>query len=84
MFSTSAKEDWIGIQCEQIKASQNKKQQNSKRAYQTVKDLISEKQGRSTTMTSLGNVLQRKKRNKTRKPQQIGSILLILQLLELW
>ena len=43
-----AKEDWIGAQCEEIEACLNKN--NSKRAYQLVKDLISEKQGRSSTI----------------------------------
>ena len=41
-----AKEDWIGAQCE-IETCLNKN--NSKRAYQLVKDLTSEKQGRSST-----------------------------------
>ncbi|MEW8546448.1 MAG: hypothetical protein AB2693_23265, partial [Candidatus Thiodiazotropha sp.] len=41
-------EDWIGIQCEEIETCLKKS--NSKRAYQLVKDLISEKQGRSTTI----------------------------------
>ena len=31
-----AKEDWIGVQCEEIETSLNKS--NSKRAYQLVKD----------------------------------------------
>ena len=50
MFSTSvkAKEDWICAQCEEIETCQNKN--NSKRAYQLVKDLTSEKQGRSSTI----------------------------------
>ena len=38
-----AKEDWIGAQCEEIKLCLNKN--SSKRAYQLVKDLTSEKQG---------------------------------------
>ena len=54
-----AKEDWIGAQCEEIETCLNKN--NSKRAYQLVKDLTSEKQGRSSR-TSLGNVLLKKKR----------------------
>ena len=36
-----AKEDWIGAQCEDIETCLNKN--NSKRAYQLVKDLTSEK-----------------------------------------
>ena len=43
-----AKEDWIGTQCEEIETCLNKN--NSKRAYQLVKDLTSEKQGRSSTI----------------------------------
>ena len=42
-----AKEDWIGAQCEEIGTCLNKN--NSKRPYQLVKDLTSEKQGRSST-----------------------------------
>ena len=40
-----AKEDWIGAQCEEIETCLNKN--NSKRAYQLMKDLTSEKLGRS-------------------------------------
>ena len=43
-----AKEDWIGAQCEEIETCPNKN--NSKRAYQLVKDLASEKQGRSSAI----------------------------------
>ena len=43
-----AKEDWIGTQCEEIETCLNKN--NSKRAYQLVKDLILDKQGRSSTI----------------------------------
>ena len=43
-----AKEDWIGAQCEEIETCLNKN--NSKRAYQLVKDLTSEKQGRSSNI----------------------------------
>ena len=43
-----AKENWIGAQCEEIKTCLNKN--NSKRADQLVKDLTSEKQGRSSTI----------------------------------
>ena len=58
-----AKEDWIGAQCEEIETCLNKN--NSKRAYQLVKDLTSEKQGRvgpQLSRTSLGNALLKKKR----------------------
>ena len=43
-----AKEAWIGAQCEEIETCLNKN--NSKRAYQLVKDLTSEKQGMSSTI----------------------------------
>ena len=43
-----AKEDWIGAQCEEIETCLNKN--NGKRAYQLVKDLTSEKQGRSSAI----------------------------------
>ena len=43
-----AKEDWIGAQCEEIETCLNKN--NSKRAYPLVQDLISEKQGSSSTI----------------------------------
>ena len=43
-----AKADWIGAQCEEIETCLNKN--NSKRAYQLVKDLTSQKQGRSSTI----------------------------------
>ena len=46
--SEKAKEDWIGAQCEEIKTCLNKNY--SKKAYQLVKDLSSEKQGRSSTI----------------------------------
>ena len=43
-----AKEDWIGSQCEEIETCLNKT--ISKRVYQLVKDLIADKQGRSSTI----------------------------------
>ena len=43
-----AKEDWIGVQCEEIVTCLNKN--NSKRAYQLVKGLTSEKQDRSSNI----------------------------------
>ena len=56
-----AKEDWIGAQYEEIETCLNKN--NSKRAYQPVKDLTSEKQGDpQLSRTNLGNVLLKKKR----------------------
>ena len=43
-----AMEDWIGAQCEEIETYLNKT--NNKGADQLVKDLTSEKQGRSSTI----------------------------------
>ena len=43
-----AKEDWIGAQCEETETCLNRI--NSKTAYQLVKDLTPEKQGRSSTI----------------------------------
>ena len=43
-----AKEDWIGSRCEEIELCLNKN--NSKRAYQLVKDLTPEEQGRSSAI----------------------------------
>ena len=43
-----AREEWIGAKCEEIETCLNKN--NSKRAIQLVKDLTSEKQGKSSTI----------------------------------
>ena len=48
-----AKEDWIDAQCEEIETCLNKN--NSKRAYQLVKDLTSKKQGRPSTIQDRSN-----------------------------
>ena len=58
-----AKEDWIGGQCEEIETPE---QNNSKRAYQLVKDLTSEKHGISTT-------IHNKSRKCLKKEQKILS-----------
>ena len=56
-----AKEDWIGAQCEEIETCLNKN--NSKRAYQLVRDLTSERRvDPQLSRTSLGNVLLKKTR----------------------
>ena len=56
-----AKEDWIGAQCEEIETCLIKNK--SKRAYQLVQALTSEKQGRSSTIQDKsGNVLLKKTR----------------------
>ena len=43
-----AKENWIGEQCSEIE--ENLKKNNSKRAYELVKDLTKVKQGKVTTV----------------------------------
>ena len=43
-----AKENWIGEQCSEIE--ENLRKNNSKRAYQLVKDLTTVKQGKATTV----------------------------------
>ena len=75
-----AKEDWIGAQCEENETCLNIN--NSKRAYQLVKDLTSEKQGRSSTIQDKsGKCLIENKRDS----QQMDRILLrTVQLWELW
>ena len=54
------KKDWIGAQCEEIETCLNKN--NSKRAYQLVKDLTSEKQGRSSTIQDKSEIILLKKK----------------------
>ena len=44
----SAKENWIGEQCGEIE--ENLRKNNSKRAYQLVKDFTTVKQGKATTV----------------------------------
>ena len=74
-----AKEDWIGAQCEEIETCLNKN--NSKRAYQLVKDLTSEKQGRSSTVQDKSGKCLTEKRDS----QQMDRILLrTVQLRKLW
>ena len=43
-----AKENWIGEQCSEFE--ENLRKNNSKRAYQFVKDLTTVKQGKATTV----------------------------------
>ena len=43
-----AKENWIGEQCSEIE--ENMRKNNSKRAYQLVKDLTTVEQGKATTV----------------------------------
>ena len=43
-----AKQDWIGEQCSEIE--ENLRKNNSKRAYQLVKDLTTVKQGKATNV----------------------------------
>ena len=46
-----AKETWIQGQCQEVEACLRKN--NSKKAYQLVKDLTTEKQNKSTTFTTM-------------------------------
>ena len=43
-----ARENWIGEQCSEIE--ENLRRNNSKRAYQLVKDLTAVKEGKATTI----------------------------------
>ena len=43
-----ARENWIGEQCSEIE--ENLRRNNSKRAYQLVKDLTAVKEGKATTV----------------------------------
>ena len=68
-----AKEDWIGAQCEEIETCLNKN--NSKRAYQLVKDLTSEKQGRSSTIQDKsGKCLTEEKEILSRWPEYCSEL----------
>ena len=60
-----AKETWIQGQCQAVEACLRKN--NSKKAYQLVKDLTTEKQGKSTTMQGQvgGSVSQRRMKSLT-------------------
>ena len=54
-----AKENWIGEQCSEIE--ENLRINNSKRAYQLVKDLTTVKQGKATTVQDRsGKMLHRR------------------------
>ena len=56
-----AKENWIGEQCSEI--DENLRKNNSKRAYQLVKDLITVKQGKAPlSKIVLENASQKKDR----------------------
>ena len=54
-----AKETWIQGQWQEVEACLRKN--NSKKAYQLVKDLTTEKQGKSTTIQDVGEVSHRRK-----------------------
>ena len=59
-----AKETWIQGQCQEVEACLRKN--NSKEAYQIVKDLTTEKQSRSTTIQDKpGSVSQRRMKSLT-------------------
>ena len=68
-----AKEDWIGAQCEEIETCLNKN--NSKRAYQLVKDLTTEKQGWSSTIQDKsGKCLTEEKEILSRWPEYCSEL----------
>ena len=48
MCKKKTKENWIGEQCSEIE--DNLRKNNSKRAYQLMKDLTTVKQGKATTI----------------------------------
>ena len=69
----NAKEDWIGAQCEETETCLNKN--NSKRAYQLVKDLTSEKQGRPSTIQDIsGNCLTEEKEILSRRTEYCSEL----------
>ena len=49
-----AKETWIQGQCQEVEACLRKN--NSKKAYQLVKDLTTEKQGKSDDLRQVGTI----------------------------
>ena len=66
-----AKENWIGEQCSEIE--ENLKKNNSKRAYELVKDLTTVKQGKATFFPrSFRKMLRR----RTRDTEPMDRILL--------
>ena len=60
-----AKENWIGEQCSEIE--ENLRKNNSKRAYQLVKDLTTVKKGKATT------VKDRSGKNAAQKNDRYGT-----------
>ena len=56
-----AKENWIGEQCSEIE--ENLRKNNSKRAYQLVKDLTTVIQGKATTIKDLSGKCLRRMRD---------------------
>ena len=71
-----AKETWIQGQCQEVEACLRKN--NSKKAYQLVKDLTTEKQGKSTTIQDKSGKCLREEWN----PLQVDRVL--LRSLQLW
>ena len=64
MCIKKAKENWIGEQCSETE--ENLKKNNSKRAYQLVKDLITVKQGKATTIQDRSGKFLRRMRDMNR------------------
>ena len=72
-----ANEDWIDTQCEKIDACPNKN--NSKIAYQLVKDLTSEKQDRFTTFQDKSGKCLKKNRRFSADGQSIAQSFTIMR-----
>ena len=80
-----AKEDCIGFPCEEIETCQNKN--NSKRAYQLVKDLTSEKHGRSTLIQGKSGKCLTKNRRFSADGQNIAqnyTIMRVMVTMQFW
>ena len=65
-----AKENWIGEQCSEIE--ENLRKNNSKMAYQLVKDLTTVKQGTATTVQDCSGKMPHR---RTRDTEQMDRIL---------
>ena len=75
------KEDWIGAQCEEIESCLNKS--NSNRVYQLVKDLTSQKQGRSSTIQDKSGICLTKEKRFSADGQNIAQNCTTMRVVEL-
>ena len=62
-----AKENWIGEQCSEL--GENLRKNNSKRAYQLVKDLTTVKQGKATTVQDRSGKCLKEERQILNRPE---------------